>query len=98
MRLAEPSLQLHAIGAAVVGRRTPVSEMATPASALNSCDLPLPVAPAMATTVCCPESLRRAAASSRTWPASASVRLSSRARESPTSSRSASRRERRAPS
>ncbi len=86
------------MGAAVVGRRTPVSEMATPASALNSCDLPLPVAPAMATTVCCPESLRRADASSSTRPASASVLLSSRVRESPTSSRSASRRERNAPS
>ncbi|CAM5451926.1 hypothetical protein SGRIM128S_06871 [Streptomyces griseomycini] len=93
-RLAAPSLQLHAMGAAVVGRRTPVSEMATPASALNSCDLPLPVAPAMATTVCCPESLRRTAASSSTRPASARVRLSSRVRESPTSSRSASSRSR----
>ncbi|CAM5459317.1 hypothetical protein SGLAM104S_05657 [Streptomyces glaucescens] len=98
MRGAAPSLQLHAMGAAVVGRRTPVSERVTPASALNSCDLPLPVAPAMATTVCCPESRRRAVASSRTRPASASVRLSSRARESPTSSRSASSRDRSGPS
>ncbi len=98
MRVAAPSLQLHAMGAAVVGRRTPVSEMATPASELNSWDLPLPVAPAMATTVCCPESLRRAAASSRTRPASARVPLSSRVRESPTSSRRASRRERSGPS
>ena len=62
MSPAAPSLQLHASGEEVVGRRTPVSEMVTPASALNSCDLPLPVAPAMATTVCCPDSLRRAAA------------------------------------
>ncbi len=86
------------MGAAVVGRRTPVSEMGTPASALNSWDLPLPVAPARATTVCRPESLRRAAASSRTRPASARVRLSRRVRESPTSSRRASRRERSGPS
>jgi hypothetical protein len=98
MSAAAPSLQLHAMGAAVVGRRTPVSEIATPASALNSADLPLPVAPARATTVCCPESLRRAAASSRTRLASESVRLSSRVRDSPTSSRSASRRDRRRPS
>lgn len=98
MRVAAPSLQLHAMGEAVVGRRTPVSEIVTPASVLNSCDLPLPVAPAMATTVCCPDSRRRAAASSRTRPASARVLLSSRVRESPTSSRSASSRERSAPS
>ena len=52
----------------------------------------------MATTVCCPESLRRAAASSRTRPASASVLLSSRVRDSPTSSRSASSRDRSGPS
>ncbi|CAM5241217.1 hypothetical protein SVIOM342S_10601 [Streptomyces violaceorubidus] len=86
------------MGEAVVGRRTPVSEIVTPARVLNSWDLPLPVAPAMATTVCCPESLRRAAASSSTRPASARVPLSSRVRESPTSSRSASRRDLRFPS
>lgn len=77
---------------------TPVSEIATPASALNSADLPLPVALTRATTVCCPESLRRAAASSRTRLASESVRLSSRVRDSPTSSRRASRRDRSRPS
>ncbi|GDY65508.1 hypothetical protein SAV14893_049010 [Streptomyces avermitilis] len=90
---AAPSLQLHAMGAAVVGLRTPVSEMVTPASTLKSWDLPLPVAPAMATTVCSPDSRRRATASSSTRPASASVRLSSRVRDSPTSSRRASNRD-----
>lgn len=39
------------MGADVVGLRRPVSEIGTPARALNRVDLPLPVAPAMATTV-----------------------------------------------
>ncbi len=62
---AAPSDQLSAMGAAVVGRRRPVSETATPARALKSVDLPLPVGPARAMTVCREESRWRAAASSR---------------------------------
>lgn len=53
---AAPSVQLQAIGAEVVGLRSPVSEIWTPASALKRVDFPLPVAPAMATTVCREES------------------------------------------
>lgn len=85
------------MGAAVVGLRSPVSEIWAPARVLKSIDFPLPVAPAMATTVCREESRCRAAASSSTRPASARVSPSSRARDSPTSSRSASSRGRSGP-
>lgn len=94
---AAPSDQLSAMGAEVVGRRSPVSETGTPARALKRVDLPLPVAPAMAITVCREESRCRAAASSSTRPASARASLSTLVRESPTSSWRASRRLRRGP-
>ncbi len=76
----------------MVGLRSPVSEIWAPARELKRVDLPLPLAPAMATTVCREESLCLAAASSSTRPASARAVRSSRALERPTSSRSASRR------
>lgn len=95
---AAPSDQTQAMGADVVGLRSPVSEIGTSASALNSADFPLPVAPAMATTVWRDESRCRVEASSSTRPASASVVPSIRVRDSPTNSRRASSRTRSGPS
>ena len=43
--------QEQATGVAVVGRRMPACESRVPARALKSEDLPLPVAPAIATVV-----------------------------------------------
>src|ERR1035437_248528 len=43
--------QIAAVGFDVVGRRTPTWATSAPASTLNRVDLPLPVAPANATTV-----------------------------------------------
>ncbi len=52
----------QAVAHDVVGRRTPVEESSRPVSALNVEDLPEPVAPAIATTVCSAESRSRPAA------------------------------------
>ena len=50
---AAPSIpHTHACECLVVGRVTPGGEKFAPARALNSVDLPLPVPPARATTVC----------------------------------------------
>ena len=77
----------------VVGRRTPGSETCAPASALNSDDLPLPVAPASATTVCVPDSRRRSPARRDSSRAGASSASSSRPSPSSTTrSRARSRR------
>src|SRR5450756_2817212 len=43
--------QTAAVGSDVVGRRAPTWAISAPARALNRLDLPLPVAPASATTV-----------------------------------------------
>ena len=51
---------------AVVGRVTPTAASSSPASALNSDDLPLPVAPASAATVCSTDRLRRTPARATT--------------------------------
>jgi hypothetical protein len=66
----------------VVGRRTPTGDISNRASELNRLDLPLPVAPASATTVWSPDSASRVPArstrvcagtsrSSGSWPSTA---------------------------
>jgi hypothetical protein len=50
----------------VVGRRSPTGESGSPAIRLNRLDLPLPVAPANATTVWSPDSDSRSPARSST--------------------------------
>src|SRR5665648_400195 len=53
--------QTAAVGVDVVGRRTPTWAISAPARTLNRLDLPLPVAPASATTVRPPTTKVRAA-------------------------------------
>ncbi len=62
----------QAVAHDVVGRRTPVEESSRPVRALNVEDLPEPVAPAIATTVCSAESRSRPAARAATASASSS--------------------------
>ena len=56
----------QAVAHDVVGRRTPTAESSSPVSALNVEDLPEPVAPAIATTVCSAASRSRLEARSTT--------------------------------
>ena len=56
--------QTAACAVPVVGRRTPGGETSLPRKALNSDDLPLPVAPASATTVASPSAVRAPALAS----------------------------------
>ena len=58
----------------VVGRRTPTEESSSPVKALYVDDLPEPVAPAMATTVCSADSRSRVAARVATATASSTTR------------------------
>ncbi len=77
---AGSSPQMQAVAYDVVGRRTPTAASSSPASALNVDDLPEPVAPARATTVCSAESRRRAPARSTTSAARSTTESSSRPR------------------
>ena len=64
----------------VVGRRTPTADSSSPLSALNVEDLPEPVAPASATTVCSADSLSRLEARAATAVASSTMASSTRPR------------------
>ncbi len=77
---AGSSPQTQAVAYDVVGRRTPTAARSRPARALNVDDLPEPVAPASATTVCSAESRSRAPARSTTRAAWSTTESSSRPR------------------
>ncbi len=76
--------QTQAVAHEVVGRRTPTAESSSSVSALKVDDLPEPVAPASATTVCSADSLRRLAARSTTPCASSRIASSTRPRAAST--------------
>ena len=84
------SPQTDADAVAVVGRRRPTGESSSPASALNSDDLPAPVGPASATTVSSRPSPSRSPARSTTRRAEATPSASSRPSASSTARASAS--------
>ena len=75
---------MQAVAYDVVGRRTPTAARSSPARALNVEDLPEPVAPASATTVCSAESRSRAPARSTTAAAGSTTASSSRPRAAST--------------
>ena len=70
----------QAVAHEVVGRRTPTADSSSSVSALKVDDLPEPVAPARATTVCSADSLRRLEARSTTPCASSRIASSTRPR------------------
>src|SRR6478609_9681349 len=69
-----------AVAHEVVGRRTPTAASSSPLSALNMEDLPDPVAPPRATTVCSADSLSRLEARAATAVASSTTASSTRPR------------------
>ena len=82
---AAPALpHTQAVAHEVVGRRTPVEDSSRPVRALKVEDLPEPVAPAIATTVCSAESRSRPAARLATCSTSSSSASSSRPRPAAT--------------
>ena len=75
---------MQALAHDVVGRRTPTAARSRPVSALNVEDLPEPVAPAIATTVCSGESRSRAPARWTIVAAESTTSSSSRPRHAST--------------